>query len=163
MGGRAKVTATAEQRSELEKLARSSDRAEADRARAILWSLEGVTADQIGQTVQVRADQVRRWHMRYRSGGVAELRSKVRHGPPARLAATVLAVVEEILARPAPPGVVWTVPRIREEVLARTGQVISESWLRVVMVKKGGFGGVGRGTGSRRGKRWMRSNGLEFD
>jgi transposase len=101
--------------------------------------------------------------MLYRSGGVEALRSKVRHGPPARLAETVLPVVREILSEPSPPGVVWTVPRLREEVLARTGGQISESWWRVVMVKKGGFAGVGRVTRSRAGKKWMRSDGLDFD
>ena len=163
MGGKTSITATAEQKVELENVAHSSDRAEADRARAILLTLEGVTAEEIGKSLRVRPDQVRRWRMAYRAGGVEALRSKPRHGPPARLAEVVLPVVREILSEPPPAGVVWTVPRMREEVMARTGREISESWLRVVMVKKGGFAGVGRGTRSRVGKRWMRSNGLEFD
>jgi transposase len=125
--------------------------------------MEGATADQIGRALQVRADQVRRWRMFYRSGGVNALRSKVRHGPPARLAEIALPVVSQILSETTPPGVVWTVPRLREEVMLRTGQEISLSWLRVVMVKKGGFAGVGRGTRSRAGKRWMPSNGRDFD
>lgn len=163
MGGTTSVTATKEERIELEKLSRSADRAEADRARALLRTLEGASAADIGSGLKVRPDQVRRWRMMYRSGGVEALRSKVRQGPPARLAEVVLPVVQQILSEPAPPGVVWTVPRIREEVIVRTGEQISESWLRVVMVKKGGFTGVGRAIRSRAGKRWMPSNGLDFD
>jgi transposase len=163
MGGKTSVTATDQERIELEKLSRSADRSEADRARALLRTLAGATAEEIGSSLQVRPDQVRRWRMLYRSGGVEALRSKVRHGPPARLAETVLPVVKEILSEPSPPGVVWTVPRLREEVLARTGEQISESWLRVVMVKKGGFAGDGRATRSRAGKKWMRSDSLDFD
>lgn len=163
MGRKTTVTATDGERNELEKLSRSPDRAEADRARALLRTLDGASADDIGSGLKVRPDQVRRWRMLYRAGGVEALRSKVQHGPPARLAEVVLPVVREILSGPAPPGVVWTVPRIREEVMARTGEEISESWLRVVMVKKGGFAGVGRGTRSRAGKRWMPSNGRDFD
>jgi transposase len=163
MGGKTIVTATEEQRGELERLSRSTARAEADRARAILNTLEGATAEEIGQALKVRPDQVRRWRMNYRTGGVDALRAKVRHGPPARLAETVLPIVRQLLSEAAPPGVVWTVPRLREAVIARTGQHISESWLRTVMVKKGGFAGVGRATRSRVGKRWMRSNGRDFD
>jgi transposase len=162
MGGRTSVTATEEERVELEKLSESSDRAEADRARALLRTLAGATAEEIGSGLQVRPDQVRRWRMQYRAGGVEGLRSKERHGPPARLAEAVLPVVKQILSERPPPGVVWTVPRIREEVLARTSEQISESWLRVVMVKKGGFAGVGHATRSRAGKKWMPSNGVDF-
>jgi transposase len=163
MGVRTSVTATEQERRDLEKLSRSSDRSEADRARALLKTLAGATAEEIGSGLQVRPDQVRRWRMLYRAGGVAALRSKERHGPPARLAEIVLPVVKEILSEPPAPGVVWTVPRLREEVVARTGEQISESWLRVVMVKKGGFAGGGRATRSRGGNRWMRSDGLDFD
>jgi len=163
MGGKTRVTATEEERIELEKLSRSSDRAEADRARALLRTLGGATAEEIGDGLQVRPDQVRRWRMLYRAGGVEALKSKERHGPPGRLAEIVLPVVKQILSEPPPAGVVWTVPRIREEVIARTGEQISASWLRVVMVKKGGFAGVGRATRSKAGKRWMQSNGLDFD
>jgi transposase len=163
MGGRTNVEASEEQRRDLEQLSRSRDRAEADRARGILCTLHGETAEQIGQTLKVRPDQVRRWRMIYRAGGVDALRTKARHGPPARLAEAVLPVIRQILSEPVPLGVVWTVPRLRDEVFARTGQQISASWLRAVMVKKGGFAGVGRVTRSRTGKRWMRSDGLDFD
>lgn len=162
MGGKTSVEATEEQRRNLEQLSRSRDRAEADRARGILNTLDGETAEQIGQALKVRPDQVRRWRMIYRAGGVDALRAKTRHGPPARLAEAVLPVIRQILSEPVPHGVVWTVPRLRDEVVAR-GQQISASWLRAVMVKKGGFAGVGRATRSRAGKRWMRSDGLDFD
>ena len=46
---------------ELERLSRSGLRAEADRARAVLWSLAGESSAVIGQRLGVRAEQVRRW------------------------------------------------------------------------------------------------------
>jgi hypothetical protein len=49
MSGRSWIIATAEQRVELRDLAGSSDREEADRARAILLSLEGWSSDRIAR------------------------------------------------------------------------------------------------------------------
>ena len=80
MGGKTNVEATEEQRRDLEQLSRSRDRAEADRARGILSTLDGETAEQIGQALKVRSDQVRRWRMIYRAGGVDALRAKLDMG-----------------------------------------------------------------------------------
>src|SRR3954454_10961139 len=63
-------------RAELERLSRSAVRAEADRARAVLWSLRRETSAAIESRLGVRAEQVRRWRVAVRSGGVAALRSR---------------------------------------------------------------------------------------
>ena len=149
------------QRSALEELARSDVRGEADRARAILMTLDGMSSAAISTVLRIRADQVRRWRMWFGRGGVDELRAKPHEGREPVLADKVLPVVKEILAEPVPEGVVWTVARLSEEVARRVEVKISPSWLRVVMRKKGGFAGRGRGTRSRVGKMWLPSNGRD--
>ena len=61
MAGRPRVVATVEHREQLSALAGSSDRAEADRARAILLSLEGWSSVRIGEAFSVEPDSVRHW------------------------------------------------------------------------------------------------------
>ncbi len=58
MAGRSRVVATAEQCAELRTLAGSLDRAEADRARAILLSLEGWSSFRIAEAFSVKPYRV---------------------------------------------------------------------------------------------------------
>jgi transposase len=130
--------ATVEQREALRGLAASSDREEADRARAILLSLDGWTGDRIAAAFCVQPDSVRR-------EGVAGLRARKAPGPEPVKARAALSVIEEVLA----PGVSerpnWTLPRLADEIEKRTGKRISKSRLSVVL-KKGVLPGAGRGT-----------------
>ena len=155
--GRTTLVVTDQERTALESLARSARRAEADRARAILRSAAGESSETIAPTVGVLPCHVRYWRMRYRRAGIEALREKPRHGRTGIKATAALPVVMAILSEPPPAGVVWTVPRLGEEVARRAGPKISASWLRVVMVEKGGCAGVGRGTRSRGGKMWLPS------
>jgi transposase len=68
-------------RAELEQLARSVERAQADRARAILWSVEGWSSPQIASRLSVRPERIRLWRSWYRGEGVAGLRSRPIPGP----------------------------------------------------------------------------------
>jgi hypothetical protein len=61
MSGQSWIEATADQRAELRGLAGSSDREEADRARAVLLSLDGWTSERIAAAFWVQADSVRHW------------------------------------------------------------------------------------------------------
>ena len=126
----------AEQRVELRGLAGSSDREEADRARAILLSLEGWTSDRIALAFCVQPDSVRHWRWIFGRDGVAGLRGRKACGPEPVKARAALSVVEEVLA----PGVSdrpnWTLPRLADEIEKRTGERISTSRLSVVMRKK---------------------------
>ena len=137
MSGQSWIEATAEQRAELRGLARSSAREEADRARAVLLSLEGWTSDRIALAFCVQPDSVRHWRWIFGRGGVAGLRARPPGPDPVR-ARAALSVIEEVL----PPGVSerpnWTLPRLAGEIGQRTGQRISKSRLGVVL-KKGGF------------------------
>src|SRR5216684_8652984 len=140
MSGQSWIEATAEQRAELRGLAGSSDREEADRARAMLLSLDGWPSDRIAAAFCAQPDSVRHWRWIFGREGVAGLRARKAPGPEPVKARAALTVVEEVLA----PGVSdrpnWTLPRLADAIEKRTGQRISKSRLSVVLRKKGGFG-----------------------
>jgi transposase len=144
MSGPFCLTATAEERSALEALSRSSDRGEADRARALLLSLDGHTSAAIGATLRTRADSVRRWRSWFATGRVAALRSRPRSGRPPVRGTAALACAEAILADPG--RTVWTLPRLKAEIARRTGVAISVSRLSVLLRKKGASPGAVPGT-----------------
>jgi hypothetical protein len=100
MVGRTRLSVTEEERAALEQLARSAERAEADRARAILWSSEGRTGAVIGGLLGVQADTVRQWRRRFRAGGVAALRTRPKPGKAPWKSRAALAMIEELLALP---------------------------------------------------------------
>ena len=146
MAGRSWIEATAEQRETLRGLAGSSEREEADRARAMLLSLDGWTSERIAAAFCVQPDSVRHWRWIFGREGVPGLRARKAPGPEPVKARAALSVVEEVLA----PGVSdrpnWTLPRLADEIERRTGQRISKSRLSVVMRKKGGSDGAGHAT-----------------
>src|SRR3974377_1674671 len=76
MAGKAPVKASDEQRAGLEVLALSRNRGEADRARALLLTLDGWTSARIAEVFRVREDTVRflarRFHARGRRGPQGE-------------------------------------------------------------------------------------------
>ena len=117
---------SAEQREELRALARSFDREEADRARAILLSLEGWTSERIAAAFGVRTDSVRSWWWIFGRKGVAGLRAK---------AQAALSVIEPVLAPDVAERANWTLPRLQDEIERRTGERIAKSRLSVVLKK----------------------------
>src|SRR5450759_2357818 len=141
MSGRSWIIATAEQRVALRGLAGSSDREEADRARAVLLSLDGWTSERIASAFCVQPDSVRHWRWIFGREGVAGLRARTAPGPEPVKARAALSVIEEVWA----PGVSerpnWTLPRLADEIEKRTGERISTSRLSVVMRKKGASAG----------------------
>jgi len=98
MSGRSWIVATAEQRVELRVVAGSADREEADRARAILLSLEGWTSERIASAFCVQPDSVRHWRWIFGREGVAGLRARTAPGPDPVKARAALSVIEEVLA-----------------------------------------------------------------
>jgi transposase len=143
-------------RTELERLSRSGLRAEADRARAVLWSLAGESSAVIGSRLGVRPEQVRRWRGAVARDGVAGLRSRPRPGRTPHKRDAALAVARDVLNRPATDGPLWTLARLAREIEARSGETISSGHLSVVM-RKGAIAGAGRGTASKAGRMPMRS------
>jgi transposase len=151
MGRRCVLAVDGARRGELERLTRSAARGEADRARAVLWSLDGETSVAIAARLGVRAEQVRRWRAAFRSGGATALRSRPRPGRTPRKREAALAVARDVLAAPIADGPVWTLARLAAEVAARAGEAISPGHLSVVL-RRGATVGAGRGTPSRAGR-----------
>ncbi len=85
-------------RLELARWLRSSTarKSHVERARIILLSAEGLSAEAIGAKLDVRRITVYKWRKRYRAGGVAALADGPRPGPPRKLTKRK---AEEILRR----------------------------------------------------------------
>src|SRR5215468_11982515 len=81
MAGKSPVMATGDQRAALKTMAGDADRAEADRARAVLLTLGGWTSGRIAEAFGVREDTVRLWRSEFLSSGVDALRTRVAPGP----------------------------------------------------------------------------------
>ena len=94
MPGRSQTKGTPQQREELRGLAGSLDREEADRARAILLSLEGWTSERIALAFCVQPDSVRHWRWIFGREGVAGLRARKAAGPDPVKARAALSVIE---------------------------------------------------------------------
>jgi transposase len=146
MGDKSPLVVTAEQRAALERLAQSSDREEADRARGVLLSASGWSSPRIGEALRVRDDTVRNWRSAFMREGMAAI---VRHAAPGRApvkAQAALAVAGDVLAAPVENRPNWTLPRLAEEIERRSGHRISRSRLSVVLRKKGAMPASGRAT-----------------
>jgi len=104
MGGCSRIRATGEERALLAVLARSGERGEADRARAVLLSLDGWSSAAIGRALRVRADTARAWRSAFARGGAEALRARPRPGRPGGQGIAALACAGAILAD---PGRAW--------------------------------------------------------
>jgi transposase len=145
MTGRSPLSASEAQRAELEALAGSRERGEADRARAVLLTLGGWTSVRIAEAFGVREDTVRLWRSDYMNGGAAALTATVAPGPAPLKSAAALRVALPLLAAPVADRANWTIPRLRVEIEAREGVRISRAQLSKALRKKS-FAGGGRGT-----------------
>lgn len=83
MAGRSGLRATGEQRAALVEMATGRDRAEADRARAILLTLDGWTSPRIAEAFGVRDDTVRLWRLDF---APVKAEAALREGEPLLLA-----------------------------------------------------------------------------
>jgi transposase len=145
MAGKSPVTASEEQKRELEALALSRDRGEADRARAVLLTLRGWTSSRIAQAFGVREDTVRLWRSDFARGGVAALKASIAPGPLPVKTEAALRVVTPLLEAPVADRPNWTIPRLIAEIKAREGVEIGRSQLSKALRKKSSAGG-GRDT-----------------
>jgi transposase len=146
MGGKSPVKASEDERRALADLSGSRDRAEADRARAIVLTLSGWTSSRIAEAFGVREDTVRLWRSDFMRGGIAELKTRMPPGAVPVKALAALSVAEEVLSVPVADRTNWTLPRLAREIEVRTGHRISRSRLSVVLRKKGLSAGAGRVT-----------------
>ncbi len=145
MAGRSPLVATAEQEAELRALSRSDVRGEADRARAVLLTLQGWTSVQLAEAFGVTPEAVRHWRGWFTERGVDALRSTLAPGPSPARGERALAVASLLLRQPVEDRVNWTLPRLRAEIERQTGATISAGRLSVLL-KRGASVGAGHGT-----------------
>jgi transposase len=146
MAGKSPVKATDEQEMALKGLAGGMDRAEADRARAVLLTLDGWTSGRIAKAFGVREDTVRFWRSEFMRGGIDALKVSVAPGPAPLKAEAALRVAGPLLLQPIADRTNWTLARLADEIAAKEGIKISRSQLSKVLRKKGDFVSGGRGT-----------------
>lgn len=127
-------------------MAGGTDRAQADRARAILLTLSGWTSERIAEAFNVREDTVRQWRSDFMAGGIEALAASVASGPAPVKALAALKVVGPLLNQPVADRPNWTLARLAEEIKRQEGVSISRSQLSKVLRKKGGSASGGRGT-----------------
>ena len=145
MPGRSKITADEAGHAALRALARSAQRSEADRARAILMTLAGHRAAEIAAGLGVHPSTVREWRGLFARGGAAALRYHKPSGRPNRIGAAAVALAEAILAEDVDHDHGWTLPRLRAEIRRRGGPTIGNAWLSVQLRRKASPG-AGHGT-----------------
>lgn len=126
-------------------LSRSDVRGEADRARAILLTLQGWTSLEVAEAFRVTPEAVRHWRGWFSERGVDALRSTLAPGPSPAKGERALEVAAALLCQPVQDRTNWTLPRLRAEIERQTGASISGGHLSVLL-KKGGSDGAGPGT-----------------
>ena len=140
------MKASEQQRTALEALAASRERGEADRARAVLLTLNGWTSARIAEAFGVREDTVRLWRSDFMRGGIEALKASVAPGPLPLKTEAALRVITPLLEAPVANRPNWTIPRLMAEIEAREGVRIGRSQLSKALRKKGASAGGVPGT-----------------
>jgi transposase len=148
MPGKSKLTADAAERAVLRDLSKSEHRGEADRARAILLTLEGRQAGEIAAVLGVHVSTVRNWRGYFAHGGVAGLRRRQRPGRQSVVGPHAGAIAAAIRDDDTRHDSGWTLPRLCAEIARRGGPAISPRWLSHQLRQRGLPGG-GRATPSK--------------
>jgi transposase len=156
MPGKSKLTADAAEQAALRALSKSEQREEADRARAILLTLEGRRAEEIAAVLGVHVSTVRNWRGYFAHGGVAGLRRRPRPGQQAVVGPHAGAIAAAILNEDTRHDGGWTLPRLCAEIARRGGPAISPRWLSH-QLRQRGLPGDGRATPSKGARMQPRS------
>ena len=156
MPGKSTLTADAAEQAALRALSKSEQRGEADRARAILLTLEGRKAEEIAAVLGVHISTVRNWRGYFAHGGVAGLRRRPRPGQQAKIGPHAGAIAAAILNDDTRHDGGWTLGRLCAEIARRGGPAISPRWLSHQLRQRGLPGG-GRATRSRGARTQPRS------
>ena len=159
MPGKSTLTADATERAVLRDLSKSEHRGEADRARAILLTLEGRQAGEIAAVLGVHVSTVRNWRGYFAHGGVAGPRRRQRPGRQAVVGPHAGAIAAAILDDDTRHDSGWTLPRLCAEIARRGGPAISPRWLSH-QLRQRGLSSVAHATpsrGARTKRRWRRA------
>jgi transposase len=146
MAGKSPVRATDAQQTVLRSMAMGSDRAQADRARAMLLTLSGWTSTRIAEAFGVREETVRLWRSDFMGGGVDALVGSVAAGALPVKAEAALRVAGPLLEAPVADRRNWTLARLAEWIKDEEGVTISRSQLSKALRKKGVSDSDSRGT-----------------
>jgi transposase len=156
MPGKSTLTADATEQATLRALSKSEQRGEADRARAILLTLEGRRAEEIAAVLGVHISTVRNWRGYFVHGGVAGLRRRPRPGQQARIGPHAGAIAATILDEDTHHDGGWTLGRLCAEIVRRGGPTISPRWLSH-QLRQRGLSSVARVTPSKGARMQPRS------
>jgi transposase len=156
MPGKSKLTADAAEQGALRSLSKSEQRGEADRARAILLTLEGRRAEEIATILGGHVSTVRNWRGYFAHGGVAGLRRRKAPGRQATIGPHAGAIAAAILTDDTRHDGGWTLGRLCTEIARRGGPAISPRWLSH-QLRQRGLPSVGRATPSKGGRIQQRS------
>src|SRR3954466_3905198 len=137
MPGKSKLTADAAEQVTLCDLSKSEQREEADRARAILLTLEGRRAAEIAAGLGGHVSTVRNWRGYFMHGGVAGLRRRQRPGRQAVVGPHAGAIAAAILNEDTRHDGGWTLVRLCAEIARRGGPAISPRWLSHQLRQRG--------------------------
>jgi transposase len=137
MPGKSTLTADAAEQAALRGLSKSEQRGEADRARAILLTLEGRKAAEIAAVLGVHVSTVRNWRGYFMHGGVAGLRRRPRPGQQAVIGPHAGAIAAAILDEDVRHDGGWTLVRLCAEIARRGGPAISPRWLSHQLRQRG--------------------------
>src|SRR4051812_47315749 len=149
MPGKSKLTADGAEQAVLRDLSKSEHRGEADRARAILLTLEGRRAGEIAAVLGVHISTVRNWRGYFAHGGGGGAGGGPRAGEPgknggpaggnsaagprpgqqAKIGPHAGAIAAAILTEDVRHDGGWTLPRLCAEIARRGGPAISPRWL----------------------------------
>src|SRR3954462_2340573 len=154
--GKSKFTADAAEQAVLRALSKSEQRGEADRARAILLTLEGRRAEEIAAVLGGHISTVRNWRGYFLHGRVAGLRRRPRPGQQATIGPHAGAIAAAILNEDTRHDGGWTLGRLCAEIARRGGPAISPRWLSHQLRQRGLPGG-GRVTPSKGARTQPRS------
>jgi transposase len=156
MPGKSMLTADAAEQAALRALSKSEQRGDADRARAILLTLEGRKAEEIAAVLGVHISTVRNWRGYFAPGGVAGLRRRPRPGQQAKIGPHAGAIAAAILEDDARHDGGWTLPRLCAEIAHRGGPAISPRWLSH-QLRQRGLSSLARATRSKGARTQPRS------
>src|SRR5215218_7397135 len=148
MAGKSTLTADAAEQAALRALSKSEQREEADRARAVLLTVEGRRAGEIAAVLGVHVSTVRNWRGYFAHGGVAGLRRRQRPGQQAKIGPHAGAIAAAIPDEDTRHDGGWTLVRLCAEIARRGGPAISPRWL-AHQLRQRGLPGAGRATPSK--------------
>src|SRR4051812_22846236 len=112
MPGKSKLTADAGERAALRNLSKSEHRGEADRARAILLTLDGRRAEEIAATLGIHVSTVHNWRGYFAHGRVTGLRRRTAPGRQAVIGPHAGAIAASILNEDVHHDGGWTLGRL---------------------------------------------------